>query len=448
MATDLAILNPRQKIEFAPHRGQWRAWNSPARFVCILAGTQGGKTSFGPHWLYREIQLRGPGDYMVVTPTFQLLEKKALPEFKKLFERWLRLGKYQTVPSRKFTFSEEGSRKTFGSADPEQPTTVWFGYAEDPESLESATAKAAWLDEAGQKKFRLASWEALRRRLAIHRGRALMTTTPYDLGWLKQQVWDKWRAGDTDYEVIRFDSTENPLFPQEEFEAARRDLPRWKFDLFYRGIFTRPAGMIYDTFVDEYAPAGHKIPRFAIPENWPRYLGLDFGGVNTAACFYAGEPRTARLYLYRTYHAGGLTAKGHAEALLRGEGRIPTCVGGSKSEGQWRLEFRQGGLPVMEPPIKDVEVGIDRVYGCHQRSEILVFDDLSEYLDEKLSYSRKLDENGEPLPEIDAKNSFHLLDAERYIIAHLRHTQPGAPAAGPPRTAMSNVGSHMNPYLR
>jgi hypothetical protein len=58
----------------------------------VLAGTQGGKTSFGPVWLWREMQLRGPGDYLVVTPTFPLLEMKALPTLLQLFRGWLGLG--------------------------------------------------------------------------------------------------------------------------------------------------------------------------------------------------------------------------------------------------------------------------------------------------------------------------------------------------------------------
>src|SRR5690606_16041801 len=37
------------------HPGQWDAWDSAKRFIFVIAGTQGGKTSFGPHWLYREI---------------------------------------------------------------------------------------------------------------------------------------------------------------------------------------------------------------------------------------------------------------------------------------------------------------------------------------------------------------------------------------------------------
>jgi hypothetical protein len=64
--------NPTDKkgeLSFRFHRGQMRAWKSAKRFVVVLAGTQSGKTSFGPIWLLNEIQNRGPGDYMVVTPT-------------------------------------------------------------------------------------------------------------------------------------------------------------------------------------------------------------------------------------------------------------------------------------------------------------------------------------------------------------------------------------------
>lgn len=416
-AHELAEITPSGALRWHFHKGQYKLWQSNRRFLLALAGTQGGKTSFGPPWLYREIQQRGPGDYMVVTPTYPLLEAKALPEFLRLFDTWLGLGKFHK-DGRKFVFSEDGARRTFKTYNPRTmpEVRVMFGYATDPESLESATAKAAWLDEAGQNKFKLPSWEAILRRLSIHMGRVLLTTTPYNLGWIKQKLYDRWLAGDPDIEVSRFESIMNPLFPREEFERARRDLPRWKFNMFYRAMFERPAGMIYDCFNEKL----HKVPRFAIPQEWKRYLGLDFGGVNTAAVFYAEEPKTNRLFLYREYKAGGRTAGGHAKAILEGEPMIPYCVGGSKSEDQWRDEFKAGGLPIREPDISDVEVGIDRVYGAHQRSEILVFDDLDGYLDEKMSYSREIDDNANPTEKIADKNSFHFMDAERYIIGWLR----------------------------
>lgn len=403
-------ITPAGKLRYYYHKGQFAAWGAEERIVAILAGSQGGKTSFGPPWMLREIQRRGPGDYLVVTPTYPLLSKKLLPEFKRLFEVYLQLGSYRGSPDRQFTLSTEGQRRLFGASGPEYETTVFFGHAADPDSLESATAKAAWLDEAGQKKFKLASYEAIRRRLALHQGRILITTTPYNLGWLKQKIWD--RRQEADIRVVRFTSLQNPVFPREEYDWAKDNLPRWRFDLYYRAIFTKPAGLIYDCFDDER----QKVPRFAIPEDWSRYIGLDFGGVNTVALKYAEHPTSGNFYLYEAYKAGGKTGEEHARALLMGEPGIPFAVGGSKSEGNWRLEFRAGGLPVREPDITDVEVGITRVYGMHKNRRILVFDDLEEYLDEIGSYSRELDENGDPTEAIEDKADYHYMDAERYIM--------------------------------
>lgn len=272
------------------------------------------------------------------------------------------------------------------------------------------------MDEAGQKKFKVGSWEAILRRVGLYRGRVLITTTIYTLGWLKPKLYDRWQSGDPDVEVVNFSSVANPLFTPEEFERARRDLPAWKFRMQYLGQFTRPAGLIYDC----YNPTMHKVPRFVIPKGWHRYLGLDFGTVNMAGVFLAEEPETRRLYLYRAYQGTGESVAGHVRKLLQHEPGIPFAVGGSKSEKDWRKEFRGAGLPVREPRIVDVEVGIDRVYGCIQRGEVFVFDDLDEFEDELTTYSRVLDEHGEPTEAIEDKQDYHLMDAMRYVLGFIR----------------------------
>ena len=130
------------------------------------------------------------------------------------------------------------------------------------------------------------------------------------------------------------------------------------------------------------------------------------------------------------------------------EPRIPTCAGGSKSEGQWRREFAAGGtvngvrvagIPIHGPAVPEVqsiEVGIQRVYGAFNLDRLLVFDDLHGFLDELQSYSRELDEMGEPTEKIEAKETFHLLDAVRYVISYLHMDKPrggfsGSPVARP-----------------
>ena len=406
----------RLRYRFDRHRGQWRAWQSLARIVAVIAGTQSGKTVFGPLWLHREMQQRGPGDYLVATPTFPLLELKALPAFRGLFEDVLCLGRYRSSPVRRFDLSRFGQEMLWGDSGKDYETSVYFGHASDPESLESMTIKAGWLDECGQKKFKLASWQAIQRRVSIWMGRLLLTTTPYFLNWLKTQIWDQ-RKSDPDIEVINFRSIDNPAFPKEEYERARRLLPEWKFRMFFLGLFTKPAGLIYGSFNEDV----HKIRPFSVPREWPRALGLDFGGVNTVGLFYANRPGSDKWVLYREYKAADRTAAGHVAALAQGEPvgsdgawLRPLCFGGSWSESQWRREFRAAGLDVRPPVIKDVEVGIDRVYGAHQEDRIEVFESCTGYLDEKATYSRVLDENDEPTEEIEDKEKFHHMDAERY----------------------------------
>lgn len=389
-------------------------------FLCGEAGIPTHNTSFGPFWFHREMHRCGPGDYLIAAPTYPLLDLKLIPEFKRLFVDMLGLGTWQGSPVPKFYVSEQGARKLWGYV-PDVQSIVHFGYAANPDSLESMTVKAAWLDEPGQRLFKLASFEAILRRLSLSMGRVLLTTTPYYVtSWVKKLLFDRQNDPMASVSVANFRSIDNPAFPRAEYERAQRDLPPWKFDMMYNGLFTRPAGIIYDSFNPEL----HVIPRIALPERWPRYWGLDFGPVNTVGLFAAMEPGSGNLYVYREYKAGGRTAKEHVDSMKATEPGMPVAVyGGAKSEDNYRLEYRAAGLPVKEPKISDVEIGISRVYAEHRNNRLFVFDDLTQYLEQKESYSRPLDEMGEPIDGIEDKEKFHFMDAERYLIGSVRSVE-------------------------
>ena len=169
------------RLQLKLHRGQTKAWESDKRFVFVLSGTQAGKTSFGPWWLHREIMNSGGGDYLAVSPTFPLLDKKMLPEFLKVFHHTLRLGRWWAANKTYELFDPSTGQGVARFHDP-MWGRVMFCSAKNADSLESATAKAAWLDEVGQNDFRVGAWEAVLRRLSINRGRVLGTTTVYNLG--------------------------------------------------------------------------------------------------------------------------------------------------------------------------------------------------------------------------------------------------------------------------
>jgi len=75
-----------------------------------------------------------------------------------------------------------------------------------------------------------------------------------------------------------------------------------------------------------------------------------------------------------------------------------------------------------------VEVGINRVYGAIANDELFIFDTCTGLLDELMTYSRELDEMGNPTEKIADKSDFHHLDALRYVISALRQTgaKPGS----------------------
>ncbi len=393
----------KDKLILALHPGQSQAWDSLKRFVFIFSGAQSGKTEFAVHWLKREIDKCGPGDYIAATSTFPLMDKKMLPAFMYVFKELYHLGDYNGKKAM-FTYSDGKTRVIFASAV-------------NPDAIESATAKAAWLDEFAQNQWKYATWDAIIRRLSISQGRVLGTSTLYGPSWCKKEIYDPGLKSAKDIDIIQVDSIVNPSFPREEWDRVKARMPPWKFDLFYRGVFSKPAGLIYDCFNTETAV----IPRFKIPPEWGRYVGMDFGTSNTAVLWYALEPTSGNLYLYREYLEGGKAAAEHAVQLKvysAGEPIRKSC-GGAATEDGWRESFNVAGWHVQKPLIRDVQVGIDKVYAFHKLNKLFIFENMYGYLEEKQLYSRELDENNEPTDKIHDKESQHYMDAERYILSEL-----------------------------
>ena len=67
------------------HGGQVVAMSSDVRFVSVIAGTGGGKTFLGAIWLYNEISKYPNDQWMVVAPTYKLLQRATLPMFLDFF---------------------------------------------------------------------------------------------------------------------------------------------------------------------------------------------------------------------------------------------------------------------------------------------------------------------------------------------------------------------------
>lgn len=422
------------------HIGQDYAHDSLRRIVALIAGTQSGKTVYGPWWLDGEISRLGGGDYYAITATYDLFKLKMLPSLLTVFEDKLAIGRYWSGD--RIIELQDPTSGTYWAQKSSQPmyARIILRSADSKGGLESGTAKAAWLDEAGQERFDLKAWRATKRRLALARGRILITTTLYELGFLDTEILAVAESGgyteitevpgrgemeitdnpDADMALVQFDSTINPEFPLSEMLEAQEDQSDEEYQAFYRGRRVTSRLMIYDCWDGDI----NLTPRYKIPADWPRYLGLDFGAVNTAALYFAERP-DGTLFVYDKYLAGGKTGEDHATDIVAGEHHFLSVYGGSKSEANWRLEFRSGGLSVREPKVSEVDIGITRVYGQIKKGKLIFFDDLDDSgpgkpIEQMRTYRRKRDKLGQVTDEIENKAAYHFNDCVRYLVASIR----------------------------
>jgi len=397
-----------------PHEGQERVWDSDARFVLMLAGAQGGKTSFGPIWLEREIDrtasaVGGDNDYLAITTSFRMFLYKMLPEMRTWFEHVKHRARYWPGASILELCDKQGRFWAKRASDRMWGRVVLLS-VRSPSGLEAITAKAAWMDELGQDEWTYPSWESIQARLALNEGRALGTTSIYNLGWLKTEWYDKWIEGDQDYEVVAFQSLLNPSFPKREYLRLQRTLPEWRFQMRYAAEWTRPAGLILGAF-DE---ATMLVDEKDVDRSWERICSVDFGGANTAQVWLAEDPSEERWIVYDEYLGGGKSTQEHVDRTqVHDAGLDVDYYGGSLSEIQARMDWTRSGIKVHPPPVGDVEVGISRMIELFQTGRLVIARNCRGLRHEIATYKRKLDEMGQPTEVIQRKNEFHLTDGLR-----------------------------------
>jgi len=416
-----------------------RVWESSAQRIVACAGTQGGKTAIEAPWLLRELARCAPliyeqgfGRAIYGGPTMTLMGKQAIPDFKRHF---LRFGEFVGSPSPVFKFHRQGLLEVFGFTHAE--VTVNFAYMNDSSNLESLTACCAVVDEVGQKEAKRESNEALSRRLLKARtagyGRCLYGTTPYTWDWFKDDLVDK--NGQHGIEVINWPSWMNPTVSEEVCRAElAAGMPLWKWEMMYLGMFTRPAGLIYDCF----DPIRNVCERFPIPPDWKVYPGGDFGNNNTAFVLVAESPSGVLYPCFEYLSPEARTVDENTAAVKASGYSLRPGAAGSHQEEGWREAYRKSGLMLDEPPYSgpgSVEVQIQCVYEALKTENLIIPRDMVGLLGEISSYSRELDDHNNPTERIANKATYHRLDALRSIVTKLR--PPKASAWGTSEVGMA-----------
>jgi hypothetical protein len=426
------------------HLGQAKVLEMGHPIVAVICGAQAGKTTVGPIWLEQRIAEGGAGEYVVGSPSYDLLDTKLLPEYEKHFVELRRGGRANHGGAPKIVLSASYMAKLGhrGSA------TIYFRTMGKPEQWESFTAKAIHLDEPGMLSVPERTFEAVQRRLAIARssgfGRLLLTTTPYGWNWFKRRVSDfatcpVWsdpsgcemrESEDGGIGVLNFPSWLNPSFDKSiADEALRSGMMEWRWRMMYEGVFTRPAGAVYDCF--DRSSCLFDLGSLKVDHRWKVHLGMDFGPINTAGVVVLECP-LGMLYLAGAYHPGA--HKTVAEHHYRLRQKVSDCapglaldrvVGGQRGESEWRAQFHDQGLPVEPPVVHEIDVQIGCVYRLFRTGFLKVASHLEGLIREFEEYQYELDEFGDPTGRVANESRFHRHAACRYVLSALRLTEAG-----------------------
>lgn len=391
--------------ELTLHKEQDKVLDATQRFIGIVSGIRGGKTTVGAIWLLNRIntdRVSGKyGDYLIGAPTNKILDQSTLPKFKEFFPKDWGVWKEQ-----KSCFELVWNRPGGN-----EPCRIYVRSMDEPDSIEGMDALAAWIDEAG--KIKGNGWVNVQGRLSVHQGPCILTTTPYAMGWFYEEIVKRFNAGDKDYIVLSWSSADNPAFPKEEFERAKRTLPKAIFERRYLGKWTRLEGLVYPDFDEET----HVVEPFSIPDDWLKFAGMDFGWNNPNAILgIAEDPTSKTYYVYKEFYRNETLLKVTAEFIKNNKfSYVLADTQSSQLISELNKAYSCGNVKEAD---KGVDVGIQRICTLLAEGRLKFFrGKCPNTIDEIQQYHYRIPSESSDSSEKPVAKKNHAMDALRYAFS-------------------------------
>lgn len=366
--------------------------------LAAIAGTGGGKTALGYWWLHSRMEAFPGCGWLVSEPTYPMLSKILLnspdpsrPDIIRYFESVGHHPKYEAVA--------KILKTDFGQ--------IYLGSTDNPDSMQGMAVKGCWLDEPGM--MVLAAYQTALQRTSMQSGQVLLTTTPYNMGWLKTEVYDK--ASDTIH-VETWRSIDRPGFPLDKYEEMKRTLSPSRFAMMFDGKFERPEGLIYADFEE----SRHVVNYSPYPAACRVVAGLDWGYSNPGVIEVIAEtPDKQAIIVHEEYH-NGMTVDQWAVLAkdLKRTFRIESFYC-DPAEPQDIEFFKRAGLNALAAE-NAVVPGINKVIEGWRTDKLKISQDAAPHLLEELGVYHWSDNK---IKEQPVKESDHACDALRYGIMGL-----------------------------
>lgn len=367
-----------------------------------------GKSFYGAFWLGLRAIKYPDKNHLLLFPTYKLGQQSTLPKF---FELWPH-----------FT---ETYRKQDGVIELPEGGKIFIRSAERPYSLEGMTVKSAWLDEAGQ--MQRLVWVVVQARLAIEHGEAVLTSTPYSSNWFDHEFYRLAEGGNKDYFCVQYSSADSPYFPPEEQERMRKILTEEEYDMRYRGLFRKYAGLVYRDFDrNTHVISEDKFWEMRKTGDWRLFRSIDWGYNDPFAAIWVAVDKDKNFYIYAEHYQAMKPTDYHVETINRmSEGEKYEFTIGDSANPQMLEDFRRKGFSIvgsMKGNMANAEQSGISLVRDHLRLQsngkprLFVIDTCVNTIDEFESYRypEPRDEKNQDQRPLDFNN--HIMDCTRYLI--------------------------------
>lgn len=206
--------------------------------------------------------------------------------------------------------------------------------------------------------------------------------------------------------------------PAGAVEKAAGRMTADEQELRIKGKFVVMEGVVFKEFKDQHKTdgagggGGHLVKPFPIPEYWPKWRLIDYGGSAPTACLWVAMSPNEQAYVYREHYERGLNVERNAQMVLNAsEGeryertfmdphavdRPPAYYGLSPSVAE---QYARSGIQSTGWPFINVmgeHALVQRVKYRLEHRTLFVFDTLIHCRREFRSWKYKLDKDGKPL---------------------------------------------------
>ena len=263
------------------------------RFKVLITGRRFGKTFLGIRELCKSAATKEGSVNWTICPSYRMAKQIWWTQLKdKLNDlRWI-----------------ESSNEAELTIRLKNKSIIALKGCDNPDSLRGVGLDFVVWDEF-QDSPKEAWTEVIRPTLSDKKGRALFTGTPKGVGSWSHELFTK-ALNEQDWAAWQFTTIEGGNVPQEEIEAARRDLDEKTFLAEYMATFNTYSGTVYYNF--DYKKNVVAIPE---PETGVIHVGMDFN--YDPFCVVIAEVRGTDIHIFDELHIKGSNTDDVADELKR-----------------------------------------------------------------------------------------------------------------------------------